>query len=131
MERVTFPDAEIKTALADIAIARIDIDAEANRDVCRRLLGHEGIPTFVLCSEAGVELHRWEGGGEAARFLGELRRGTENFAEVAKDAIEHHGALLEFYLRRNDAEQAAEQLRAIERLDPERKSTTLENALWS
>ncbi|HEX6813524.1 MAG TPA: hypothetical protein VF384_18030 [Planctomycetota bacterium] len=128
---MTFPDAEVETVLAEIAIARIDVDAEANHEVCRRLLGNEGIPTFVVLDETGVELHRWVGSGDAAQFLGQLRRGGENAEAAARSAIEHHGALAEYYLRRNDAQQAAEQVRAIERLDPERKSTTLENALWS
>jgi hypothetical protein len=131
MERVTFPETQVVKTLAEFAIARIDIDAEQNRDVCRRLQGNEGVPTFVLLDAAGAELHRWVGGGDAERFLGELRRGGDEVARTAQSALEHHGALAEYYLRRNDAEHAAEQMRAIERLDPERKSAALANASWA
>src|SRR4030095_7724150 len=131
MERVTFPQTQVVKALDELAIARIDIDAEQNRDVCRRLRGNGGVPTFVLLDAAGAELHRWVGGGDAERFLGELRRGPDEVARAAQSALEHHGALAEYYLRRNDAERAAAQRRAIERLDPERTSATLANALWS
>src|SRR5262245_54527747 len=130
MERVTFPETQVVKTLAELAIARIDIDTEANRDVCRRLQGNEGVPTFVLLDAAGTELHRWVGGGDAERFLAELRRGGDEVARATQSALEHHGALAEHYLRGNDAEHAAEQMRAIERLDPERKSATLANALW-
>ncbi len=73
MERVTFPQAEVMAALQGIALARLDIDLEANVAACRRWHGHDGVPAFVLLDPRGDEVHRWVGGGEAERFLGELR----------------------------------------------------------
>src|SRR5262245_31618597 len=118
-------------ALAGLALAKIDIDAQANLEICRRLHGTEGVPTFVLLDEAGGELHRWVGGGDAARFLGELQSGIDGAARAAADALEHHAALAEFYLRRNDADRYAEQLRALERLDAAGTSAALERVLWT
>jgi Thioredoxin-like len=131
MERETFPQPEVREALAKLAIARIDIDSAANVEVCRRWHGHEGVPTFVLIDAEGTELHRWVGSSDAKGFLDGLKKGADVAANAEEGALEHHAALAAFYLQRNDQERAAEQLRAIERLDPGHRAPALENTLWS
>ena len=54
MERVTFPDAKVREALAKYVAVKINVDREENRALCERYKPKGGIPAYAIVDPEGT-----------------------------------------------------------------------------
>ena len=72
MERVTFPDAKVRGALAGYVAVKINVDREQNREVCRLYRPQGGIPAYAIVDPDATLRGQFGGFLEPAPFLKSL-----------------------------------------------------------
>jgi hypothetical protein len=113
MERVTFPDPQVKEALEKFELCMLDVDAPADRELCARLQRGGGTPTFVALGTDGAELSRWVGAFEADEFVAKLTAARDDTAARLLAAGDDHGARAEIHAARGDLEPTLQELAAL------------------
>jgi len=74
MERVTFPDAKVREALAKYVAGKINVDREENRALCERYKPKGGIPAYAIVDPEGTLRGHFGGFLEPAPFLKALAK---------------------------------------------------------
>ncbi len=74
MERVTFPDAKVREALAKYVAVKINVDREENRALCERYKPKGGIPAYAIVDPEGTLRGQLGGFLEPAPFLKALAK---------------------------------------------------------
>ena len=113
MERVTFPDPQVKEALAKFELCELDVDAPADRELCARLQRGGGTPTFVALGTDGAELSRWVSAFEADEFVAKLTAARDDTAARLLAAGDDPGARAEVHAARGDLEPTLQELAAL------------------
>jgi HEAT repeat protein len=72
MERVTFPDPKVRTALEKHVAVKINVDREENRAVCERYRPTGGIPSYAIVAPDGTLRRQFTGFREPHAFLDAL-----------------------------------------------------------
>ena len=74
MERVTFPDAKVREALAKYVAVKVNVDREENRALCERYKPKGGIPAYAIVDPEGTLRGQLGGFLEPAPFLKALAK---------------------------------------------------------
>ena len=112
MERVTFRDDAVLDAMARIAVCKLDIDEQQNKDALQRFYDRDGVPAFVVLAEDGRIVHRWSGAVPAQTFCNELANAARLAAPPdPADPI----AVAEFHCALGDRARVREQLDVLAR----------------
>lgn len=130
MERVTFRDQLVQRQLADLAVAKVDIDDPQNAPVCRLHRRDSGVPSFALVTPNGDVVHRWVGAGDPAEFLAELEQGRTRAADDGPVRVGRILAQLQLDFDRGDEAAVAQRLQELGQLQPEAGAPSLDEALW-
>ena len=77
MERVTFPNEEVKRLFSGLVPVKLDIDLEATAIARERFKEPGGVPAFVLVDAEGALLWRATGGRPADTLVREVRAALE------------------------------------------------------
>lgn len=73
MERVTFPDPNVRAALQKHIAVKINVDREENRAVCERYRPSGGIPSYAIVAPDGTLRGQFVGFRKPAAFLDALK----------------------------------------------------------
>ncbi len=117
MEKETFPDPDILRVLSRYACVKIDIDADANREVCRRYQPEGGIPAYVVVDPPGSGGLVLPGGFLSAATLLETMQNLRDLPQRdVSEAVGHHLALARFYLDRGAIDEFEAHVAALDLL---------------
>jgi hypothetical protein len=77
MERVTFPDEQVRGVLEGLVAVKLDVDLEETRAARERFTEGGGVPQLVLADASGAVLWRARGSRPAAQLAAELTTALE------------------------------------------------------